>query len=304
MANLLTSYETDDFTPCDMWPEHQVISDVDWFLYPHIIGNSPQGVRYGLWPLYVEKYRGTDEPDVTLSRTSGKLHNRIIIWTHYGTSVPSKEWNISTNLHAKIGYAEITSTKPYYEEWSSTMRNYRTQWKRDYLGTKYTIEQISLSEFHKAYFKSTTVKRTGRFVLRMLDQRIKEDKTDFELWGVRSISDGSIVAGIAIEYSRSIPCSFYFEGFYLKKASSDRVMIGMIDHCFEQCIKRNVQFLDFGDFWTEGKPKDWKGFSEFKSKFGTKYVYIPPLAYRIELVGLVAKIWRICNTLISFVFGK
>ena len=64
-------------------------------------------------------------------------------------------------------------------------------------------------------------------------------------------------------------------------------MIALFEHVFKRAQILGMAYIDMGVFWKKGEPSSWKGFSAFKSKFGTQIVDSPPVAIRIELVGIL-----------------
>jgi hypothetical protein len=284
------------FIPSELWPERRIVDEIDSFLNPVEVGMSPKGTRYGIWLLRVEKYRGEKEPDLAYSRSHGIGHNRIIQWTYYGDRTLPQGWKFLSKLpHAKIGYVEITDRDNYFSQWTHNNKNYRRQWRNKYLDIQFKACKVTYEEFVSMYAKSTTRKNAGMFSHLTMNDHFKAGKTQIDFWCIQKISDGTVAAGIAIEYSQSLQYAYYLAAFYSKDSSVPAMMVGLIDLLFEESIKRGSRYIDFGEFWTPGKPQSWKGFSAFKSRFGTQYTQIPPSAYRIELVGVIAKLWELCK---------
>ncbi len=74
--------------------------------------------------------------------------------------------------------------------------------------------------------------------------------------------------------------SYYISGFIVKDAEHDPVMVGLMDNWFKTSLEKNIAFLHFGGFWAPGNPQNWKGYSQFKAKFGLSYIAFPPTLFR------------------------
>ncbi|MDB5188028.1 MAG: spermidine synthase [Candidatus Kaiserbacteria bacterium] len=280
------------FTPRSAWPEYNVKNNIPSWMNPENIGTNPRGTRYGFWPFYVEIYAGSTPPDLDISNTEGKPHNRVIMWRMFDTSRPlPKGWFIlKPDPDYKGGYALIEDSVPYYKAWSRRSQEYRTKWLRSHLGKTHIIEPINYEQFKHSYMQSHVGKHVGAFLLEEVRKRLEAATTPVYLWGIRDVSTNIYVAGMAVEYSESCKSTYYLNGFYATESSKVPLMVGMFDYWFMHSQARGCRYIDFGVFWKKGDPASWKGFSEFKSKFGTHYFISSPIAYHFAAVGVIKRI--------------
>lgn len=69
--------------------------------------------------------------------------------------------------------------------------------------------------------------------------------------------------------------SIHHMAFYLPTAEHYSANVGLIDAWFRHGIERRLRFLDFDAFYAPGDPRSWRGFSRFKSQFGTRFIRYP-----------------------------
>lgn len=267
----------DGFVPREQWPEYNIAATPSALFNPEEVGKNPRGVRWSFWPLTFEEYVSDKEPDLSISDPKGNARNRLVWWRRIvRADVPPGWYQLSRRPSRFEGFAEIKE-KDYWRSWTKTARYDRRVWHEDFLNKKYTIEKISYPEFEVSYLKSSVVKKVGTEALHMVE-RLKEEHT--QLWGVRDIRANTIIAGMAVIDSPTHRAAYYLSGFKLPTSANDPVMTGLLDHCFASLQKSGGRFLQTGGFWHRGKPRSWKGFSQFKAKFGMRYIAYQPMLVR------------------------
>ena len=92
-----------------------------------------------------------------------------------------------------------------------------------------------------------------------------------------------ILAGIAVLNSPTCKSSYYSAGFFMAGTEKLPLMTGLMDHWFQTSQSRGFRVVQFGNFWVPGNPSSWKGFSDFKAKFGAKIIVYQPLLFRVML---------------------
>lgn len=269
-------------------------------MHAESIGSNPRGTRYGIWPFYVEIYIGKQVPNLEYSRTHGRLHNRVIMWRLYDPKKLPKGWYvIERTPDFKVGYGTIPDDVPYYMLWSRRTREYRSTWVKNNLNKTHTIELVPYEVFLPVYKQSIVGKKIGSLLLKEIERRIRAATTPIEFWCVKDISRNIFVAGAAVEYSHTCKSVYYISGFYTDKAEKAPLMIGLFSHLFEHAKSEGMYYMDFGIFWQKGEPKAWLGFSDFKSKFGTQFAENPPVVFRFEAVGVLARVLNLISLLFS-----
>ncbi|GEM_PF-600796 len=270
------------YSPPQLWPEFNLSAVLPKFMRPAFIGTNPTGIYSKVWPFSFEEYISNTEPEIGILDSHQRVPLRVIRWKRLAPEkVPSGWYGISQKFSQVTGIARIPHETPYWMQWSETARRHRRQWLDSYLGTHYTIERITSQEFKDAYFKSTltpfTRKTTWNDGIR---PRINQNPDSIVFWGGRRICDREILSGIAVIDSLKHRGSYYLAGFYRKEVGKDPVMTGLFDHWFKESRQQSINYIDFGNFWKKGDPKAWKGFSQFKSKFGVQYIKYQPTLYK------------------------
>jgi hypothetical protein len=267
------------FVPYHQWPEYDLVSDAPPFLGPRLVGKNPLGMYRRIWPIVVEEYISDEEPVLADSDPGHVSLNRGLIWQRiFRTDIPHGWRRLSLRPPQLEGFA-ILDTANYSTKWSESARRYRRKWRTEFLNISYTIEQISLDEFLVAYMQSP-IKNDTKTMYRDIAKRKIEKGAGLDIWAVRHTESGEIAAGMMYITSPTCHGSYYLCGFILEKYRDTPVMVGLVDAWHERSLAGGIRFLHFGRFWQKGDPKDWKGFSLFKSKFGLHYISYPPALWR------------------------
>jgi precorrin-6B methylase 2 len=270
----------DGFVPVTNWPEFDFMASIPRLLNPEKLGGVAPGTRWTLWPLSFEQYVSDTEP-ITHPHQKGLM--RITIWRRLTWDDAPPGWRARAFPAQTIGFSEFTRGKPYFTAWSESARRNRREWLEKYRGAIYHVRPLSFEEFIRAHQASRNEKSTQLSILETdLYPRYKKNKNAITFWGVERLVDGRILAGIAVIDSPIHCGSYYLAGFHTHEAGKDPVTVGLFDHWSEESEKKGLRFLHFGDFWQPGKPESWKGFSNFKAKFGPRYLVQPPVLYRFE----------------------
>jgi hypothetical protein len=269
------------FLPREQWPEYSLAEDAPAFLGPRIVGRDPKGMYRRFWPIVVEEYISDKEPVLADSDPNGISLNRMLIWQRIFNTDTPKGWRAFSKKMTRLdGFAELTESD-YWKGWSESARRYRKKWLAEHVEKTYVIEKASYAEFRDAYKRSTIKKDIQNVFLEIIKRKLASPYAEHvELWCVRTIETKKIVAGMATVTSQSCRSSHYISGFITKEGGPDPVMVGLMDNWYKVSRARDIRFLHFGGFWVPGCPKEWKGFSVFKAKFGLKYVMYPPALFR------------------------
>ena len=269
------------YTPLSDWPEYDFVGSIPKILKPERVGTNSIGTRWRIWPFSFEEYRGDEVPDI--GEPNKKLPPfSVIMWQRLARVDIPQGWRaFSTKPYRMTGYTRVVEN--YEKNWSENARRLRREWLEKYLNKKYSIEEVPFEEFKKAYIKSTLPLMIRHFTIGDISARIKKNTMPMTLYGARRIADNKLVAGIALMRSPAANISYYYAGFFLKETLGEPVMVGLFDHWFTQALAQKIDFIDFGNFWKKGDPREWKGFSIFKAKFGPTYFFYQPKLYRFRL---------------------
>lgn len=229
-----------------------------------------------MWPLYFEEYVGDNEPVIHPSLSEPA---RIVLWRRCTTTGTVPGWiTLSRKPSWMEGYADITPE--YRATWSKSARYDANKWHRDSAG-KHAIERVSFEEFSKAYLASSVGKRLEDSRLQVMRRKSLGAYAESVSFVVaRHLESGETVAGMGIIDSQSRDESFYYCGFFRSSGAKSNAMTGLIDHWFKSSLERGFVRLHFGQFWIQGESLDRRGFSDFKAKFGIKYIVCQPPLWR------------------------
>jgi hypothetical protein len=263
------------------WPEYNVAAGFLPFERAVYLPGMP-GVRKGPWPLTADVFFGDRDPD-TFPGAHESGPNRMQIWQRtFRTDVPLGWFSLSKSISKIEGFVDIRQPE-YWANWSDTSTRYRNKWYRECLGKKYLIQNIDFETYRAAYLESTIAKKIHKVMLVNLEKRLSQPQgVHIECTAAKGSKTGEIVAGMAVIHSPTFKASYYQSGFYMDSVKKEPVMVGLFDDWFQRSKQKDFMYLHLGNFWTKGDPRSWKGFSEFKSKFGPNYIAFPPDLLRFK----------------------
>ena len=132
------------YVPYQMWPEYKTVSDIPKFFKPEEVNyGNVFGIKWRFGPFCMEQVSSDIEPNLTKNtRQNIRFWQRI-----YRTDIPNG-WHTGffPKSPTRIGYSEIKQNE-YWQDWPENTRYYRRKWLNDFLGKKYTIEEVPLAEY-------------------------------------------------------------------------------------------------------------------------------------------------------------
>lgn len=285
MARKYPTYEPilspapDSYVHYQTWPEYATESHFGPMFQPLLLPGNPRGFRRGLWPFFVEEYISDEEPN--LQHDDPEAPARFILWRRISRTDRPLGWIQSDSRPSHIeSFIELTPGEEYATKWAKIARNERRRWL-ELAKTTYDIVPLSGDELIAVYKKSSVQKRIGVWPASMFVQKQTADPEHYFIFGVRTKLTGKVIAAMAFIDSPTHQSSYYDVGCKVDPLD-DPVMVGLIDHWFMHCIAHNIRYLQMGGSWIPGKPKSWKGFSTFKSKFKPGYIVMPPLLWKFK----------------------
>lgn len=266
--------------PKEQWPEFKPAALPQAFCDPVQVGQKPKGVRWSLWPLTFEEYVSDEEPDLSASDPHKQARHRLVMWRRITRTTATPKWWTLWHTSSRLeGFAKLRPGD-YWAEWSENARRQRKKWLTDFAEKTYHIRRATYAEYEQGYAKSLVAKKTMRESNRIVQQMEKCAPEIMSYWVTQRICDGAIKAGIACIHSDSTRNSYYAAGFYHTDTQDAPLMVGLMDTWYRDRQQHGYRFLHMGQFWFPGEPKTWKGFSNFKAKFGLFYIAYPPLLYQ------------------------
>lgn len=270
-----------DFVPPEAWPEYGMEAEPISFCARERVGVKPIGVRWSVWPLTFEEYISDEEPRLQESNKGLLARNRGITWKRISrTDVPAG-WRQGGKKPWRVDGFHILASGNYTDSWHKNARRETRLWSERHLGVTHRIEEVSFEEFKNAYLSSWTARKTGIYMLNILERKYTlPTREHIVLWVVRDNKSNAIIAGTAVINSPSTKSSVRFCPFMLSPARETFASTGLVDHWFKESQMRGIRYQLFTCFWQPGDPEGWKGPAEFKSHFGLQYVAYPPALWR------------------------
>ncbi len=234
------------------------------------------GMRWFHGPLCFERFTSEREPTIVLDG-----QRRLTVWqTIARADRPTGWWRGLPKMSIGLtGYAAIHKDGSYEREWSSHARRHLARWRRD---SSWTVHSLSVEEYLAAYGRSTQDP-----ILRLMFSNILKEKIRTHVGLVRIIGasrdGGAPEAGFVCVDVPETGESLHLMSFICRSARTTSVAIGLMDHWFVTSAAAGIRFLDFGLFWQKGDPRDWKGFSRFKSQLGVRYLRFPTPLMKLTL---------------------
>jgi hypothetical protein len=230
--------------------------------------NECPGLRWKIGPFRFEAYLSDREPQIDPQGPT-----RLVIWQPITRNDEVNGWWHSF-LPANpqlTGYVEIRDPDAYWKTWTSHMQRHRAKWLKE---PAYSIEDVSVEAFCKNYTQKNMASWFEHMMIDMVQKKVLRHGERTHLFGAFD-TDHTMVAGFAVVDVPEGNQSIHLASFITPAAKRTSVGVGMVDIWFRRCIEKGYRYLDFDLFWAKGDPKSWKGFSQFKSQFGTQFIRYP-----------------------------
>ncbi len=200
--------------------------------------------------------------------------SRLVIWqTLTALKKPDGWWRSLVQMNPRCtGYARAGSVEDYWKTWTPHAQRHRRRWLKD---DRFQVEEIGLAEFAAAYRKEKKLGWLTEWFITLVKDKIRYHGSLLRIFGAREKKSGEILAGLAVLDIPEQHSSVHIIAFVHPRAMMTSVSVGLIDQWFQHALKRDIYYLDFDIFWAPGDPRSWKGFSRFKSQFGTRFIYYP-----------------------------
>ncbi len=246
----------------------------EWPPFEIVNAGNAWGVRRKIGPISVERYHGDVEP-VT---QPGRL--RFVMWDPWTRLAPPAGWHryLGNPRRSLMGYAELPQFGDVHLAWSELARRERKKWLAQ---DEYEIKLIDAETYCAAYARCGKSQSIIDGFSSGVRRKTKAHGDLLHLYGVVSRKTGEVVAGLAAVDIPEIKTSIHVTGFILPAARHSPAGVGLVNRWFLDSQSRGMRFCDFDGFYAKGEPAEWKGFSRFKSQFGTRFIAYPKPFWRI-----------------------
>ena len=231
-------------------------------------------IRQSIGPIVMEHSYGPIEP----VPPSGPW--RYCLWDSFSVRQPPRGWRScrSPFWRRRTGYAIIPATGDIHLEWSELARRERKKWlAQDELEIA-VLDPATYCRFYAQCGKSASLIQTFSESIR---RKAEHHGSRLHLSGVVRKGTMDVIAGLAVLDIPEIHASIHVSGFVLDAARQTSANVGLITHWFMQSQERGIHFCDFDGFYSKGEPTSWKGFSRFKSQFGTRFIAYQNAFWRV-----------------------
>jgi len=234
-----------------------------------IIGHDGcYGSRWFHGPMCFERFTSDEEPTIT---KDGQW--RLVVWqTLKRMDRPAGWWRGTPGMSIGMtGYAPVPQSGDYLAQWTPHARRHLSRWKK----SKWIIREITFDEYVEGYSRSDQDIILRSLFNSLLKLRITTHPGLVRIYGAAPSATARIEAGFVSTDVPETGESLHTFSFLCPAGRDVAAGTGLMDHWFAVAQARGVSWLDFGIFWRKGDPKSWKGFSRFKSQFGTRFLEYP-----------------------------
>lgn len=235
------------------------------------------GVAWRHGPLRFEKFMTDAEP---VRNDTGRL--RLTIWQRLTRrDVPRGWWRAPEDMGLRMtGFSEIADDR-YARHWTSHARRHAARWAKLVSEGRREIVTLDIETYLKEYAKADQDAFMKIVYPKVVREKAAAHRDRMRFLGSRR-PGGEIDAGLAYLHVPEVATSMHVAAFVGGAAKEDAAGTGLVARWFEDCHADGMRFLDFGFFWAPGDPRDWKGFSRFKSQFGTRLLRYPRPLMRLS----------------------
>jgi len=233
------------------------------------------GVRWHFGPLWFEGYLGDEVPIL-----EPYAKTRLVIWQPVSRCDAPLPWRRSW-LPADpqlTGHGVIENPEVYWKDWSSHMQRYRKKWLKT---RPYDIRDVSAEVFLASYGNKRMSSWLVGMTVELMKAKVRAHGERVHFLGAVDPATGKLVGGFCYVDVPEAHVSIHLASFVKKEVKRTSVGVGMVDRWFADCASRGIVYPDFDLFWAFGDPWSWRGFSRFKSQFGTRFVRHPHAFMRL-----------------------
>ncbi|MEI7511865.1 MAG: hypothetical protein WCK01_00170 [Candidatus Uhrbacteria bacterium] len=234
-------------------------------------GNLIPGLSWARGPIRFEGYFCDEEP-----MCDPESPRRLVIWQPSRANVPCPKgwWQFPLPVNVRrTGHVKISDPENYWKDWNENVRRQRTKWLKH---QPLQIEEVTVEEFVNGYREARPWFQMRDVFVKQLRERITRFPGLVYMLGARDMKTGKIRAGFAMIDIPESKSSIHLTSFFHPRYGQAGVGTGLVDAWFRHGIAHGLRYMDFDIFWVFGDPRGWKGFSIFKSQFGTKFIDYPP----------------------------
>lgn len=260
----------DDYTPYIASEAYLKREFSDRKMFEVIQTNGVCGVRSHLGPILFDRYITRTLPILNPSKQLGWAAWYPLVRQ---TSRPHGWWSMGGNNWRRLtGYVDLTKLDDARSNWSELARRERKKWLSQ---TNFLLQPVDVEPYCAAYAKSGKSRSLIYLFSKAVREKSKRHGNLLHLWGIVSRQTGELVGGFCGLDVPEIKLSTHVNSFILEPARTSGAGVALVDHWLTTSRSANLTYADFDGFYAPGDPKSWRGFSQFKAQFGTRYIRYP-----------------------------
>lgn len=226
------------------------------------------GRRWRFWFMHFEHYAGDQEPHI-----EKRSYYRFIFWQRTTRQDVPRGWRRNIffpELIRKIGFVRVEGS--YAKTWDYSARRDLKKWESQH---RFKIVPSDYETFFQEYPQRGKYGSIRALILGIVRRKHEHFGENIHFFAARNVDTGEVGGMVALLDMATYQKAYYLAAFTKDEGKEFRVGTGLMEYCFKYCIEHQIPFFDFGCFWVPGNPKSWKGFSDFKQKFGATLVQYP-----------------------------
>lgn len=217
-----------------------------------------QGIRFVFFGLVtLESYSCHAEPVLEPYRGL-----RYVLWKTITTTQVSKGWRRFRGVPIGNSYAVAEVHQEFLKDWAGNARRFVSGHQE-----VITVRTVSVEEFAKAYHASGYLDPFLRYgFVRVIKDHLKTHPEDVSILCFFT-KDNQLAGGTVFVDYPDIRQSHYLISFLTEEGRRVKAGYAFIHWWYQDMLKKNLRWADFGIVWAPGDPLSWKGYSEFKKRF-------------------------------------
>lgn len=231
------------------------------------------GVRSQIGPFILERFVNTEEP------TKGMNGKRFVLWDPVTRTDRPAGWHRIPRLGWRrlTGYVDLLASTDLHHGWNE---NVKREWKKWQAQDEFVIRSASLDAYLAAYAKCGKGSSLVSIFSDAIRHKARANGDRLHLRVVVRQATGDILAGWCSLDVPEIELSIHVSSFILPASRRGFASVALVEDWFSSARARGIRYADFDGFFAPGDPVSWKGFSRFKSQFGTRYIRYPDPLWR------------------------
>jgi hypothetical protein len=227
------------------------------------------GTRWRHGPFFFEKYTTDEEPAVA---PDGPW--RYVIWQPLTLTESPRGWRRSRlGIGFRGGGVFELHGGDWEARWAPSARRQLKKW-RGLADEGWRIERCDATTFCRALARGQMRPDLKAGFAKVVAEKDAAHPGLLRCY-LAVAPGGEPTAGLAVLDVPEVKVSIHLAAFTAKAARGTPAGVGLMAAWFTDSAAEGFAWLDLGNFWRPGEPRDWRGFSRFKAQFITQPLDFP-----------------------------